>query len=121
MDCRSVFYAFPLVGNTRELKANPNLLSQTWLVDVSTLSAVGVPTKKDGSPRKNGCHNVYVQPGKAVFHSDPVVVDALGFSTIVRDGFPGEDGMTREFQGDFGRFWEFSRSFSYGARGLVLW
>ena len=42
---RSVYYAFPLIGNTQELKVNSDLLSQTWLVDVSALASVGAPTK----------------------------------------------------------------------------
>jgi hypothetical protein len=118
---RSVFYAFPLIGNTQELKMNPDLLSQTWLVDVASLTSVGVPTKKDGSLRKNGCHNVYVTPGKAEFHSDPVSVEAIDFISLARDEFPGSDGINWEFQQSFGRFWEFAQNLSSGARGLVLW
>ncbi|MBN8769516.1 MAG: hypothetical protein J0I01_16790 [Stenotrophomonas nitritireducens] len=118
---RSVFYAFPLVGNTAELKNNPNLLSQTWLVDVATLSSVASPTKRDGTPRKNGCHNVYVSPGKAVFHSKPVDADAIDFSSLLQQGFPGADGLNWQFERSFDRFWEFSKNFSSGARGLVLW
>jgi hypothetical protein len=118
---RSVFYAFPLVGNTFELKKNPDLLSQTWLVDVAYLFAVGAPTKSDGTLRKNGCHNVYVTPGKAVFHSDPVDAEAIGFSSFLEDGFPGSDGINWAFEQSFDRFWEFARNLSAGARGMVLW
>ena len=118
---RSVYYAFPLVGNTSELKTDPNLLSQTWLVDVASLSSLGIPAKSDGTPRKNGCHNVYVSPGKAVFHSVPIEVDSLGLAGLVQEGFPGSDGIQRLFGQSFERFSEFVRSFSAGARGLVLW
>ncbi|SHL71660.1 hypothetical protein [Rhodanobacter sp. OK091] len=118
---RSIFYAFPLVGTTAELRANSDLVSQTWLVDVTTLSSVGAPTKSDGSLRKNNCHNVYVKPGKAVFHSDPVIVEATDFRALIQQGFPGADGINWTFEGRFEPFWEFAREFSAGARGLVLW
>jgi hypothetical protein len=118
---RSLFYAFPLVGNTGELKANPDLLSQTWLVDVTSLSKVGKPTKSDGSVRKNDCHNVYVTPGKAVFHSDPVAAEASKFRTLVEQGFPGADGLNLAFDQKFEPFWDFATELSSGARGLVLW
>lgn len=48
---RSVFYALPLVGNTAEMKKNPDLLSQTWLLDAGGLGHLGAPTKADGSLR----------------------------------------------------------------------
>lgn len=118
---RSIFYAFPLVGSTSEFKANPDLLPQTWLVNITSLSAVGAPTKADGSPRRNNCHNVYVKPGKAIFHSDPVEVNAIDFETFVRQGFPGADGMNLDFHERFESFWELAREFSQGARALVLW
>lgn len=118
---RFVFYAFPLVGNTFELKKNPDLLSQTWLVDLASLSTVGAPAKSDGTLRKNGCHNVYVSPGKAVFHSAPVGVDAIDLSTFLEDHFPDSDGINWPFEKNFERFWEFARNLSASARGLVLW
>ncbi|MGB5909060.1 MAG: hypothetical protein WBG87_16740 [Stenotrophomonas maltophilia] len=118
---RSVFYAFPLVGSTSELKKNPDLLSQTWLVDVASLSSIGLPTKSDGTLRKNGCHNVYVTPKKAVFHSEPVSAEAMSFGSFIETGFPGADGIDRVFARDFERFWDFARNLSSGARAMVLW
>lgn len=118
---RSVFYAFPLVGNTVELKKNPDLLSQTWLVDVAALPSLGPPTKSDGTLRKNGCHNVYVAPGRAIFHSDPIEVEATQFGRFVREGFPRADGINWVFNQHFGSFWEFAQNLSSGARGVVLW
>jgi hypothetical protein len=118
---RSVFYAFPLVGNTVELKKNSDLLSQTWLVDVATLSGLGAPTKADGTLRKNGCHNIYVTPGKAVFHSDPIPAEAIDFHSFVREGFPGADGLNWLFNQRFASFWELAQNLSSGARGVVVW
>ena len=119
--CRSIFYAFPLIGSTRDLKINPDLLSQTWLVDIASLSGVGVPTKRDGTLRKTGNHNVYVTPGRAVFHSNPVEVTAFEFKKFVRNGFPGADGVSWIFEQDFESFWIFAKNFSSGARGAVIW
>lgn len=118
---RSVFYAFPLVGSTSELKKDPDLLSQTWLVDVASLSLVGLPTKSDGTLRKNGCHNVYVSQTKAVFHSEPVRAEAISFDKFIEGGFHEADGINWEFEHSFERFWDFARNLSSGARGMVLW
>lgn len=118
---RSVFYAFPLVGNTSELKANSDLLSQTWLVDVASLSKVGPPTKSDGSFRKNNCHNVYVTPGNAEFHSDPVAVKASNLRVLIEQDLRGINGINSAFGQKFEPFWEFAKDFSSGAHGLVLW
>ena len=57
---RSVFYAFPLVGNTRELAKSKSLLHDTWLLDLARLPALAAPTKRDGTPRRNGHHNAQV-------------------------------------------------------------
>ncbi|WP_369915939.1 hypothetical protein AB8810_06955 [Xanthomonas sp. NCPPB 3005] len=118
---RSVFYAFPLVGNTLELKNNPDLVSQTWLVDAASLDKVGTPTKADKTPRKNGCHNVYVTAGSAEFHSDPVSAKASSFRQLLEEGFAGADGIGWSFESRFNPFWEFAQQFSKGARGLILW
>lgn len=118
---RSVFYAFPLVGNTFELSRNPDLLSQTWLVDVAHLGGLGLPTKADGTLRKNGCHNVYVTPGKATFHSNPVSFHALPLKGLVAEGFPESDGVDWAFNQRFESFWEFASIFLSGARGVVVW
>ncbi|MEP2590558.1 MAG: hypothetical protein ABJH42_16365 [Marinobacter sp.] len=118
---RSVFYAFPLVGNTSELSNDPDLVSQTWLVDVASLGKVGAPTKADNTPRKNGCHNVYVTAGLAEFHSDPMSAEANSLRHLLEQGFPGADGIGWSFDRRFDRFWEFAQHFSQGARGLILW
>lgn len=118
---RSVFYAFPLVGNTVELRRNPDLVSQTWLVDAASLGEVGAPTKADKTPRKNGCHNVYVTIGSAEFHSDPLAAEATSLRQLLEQGFPGADGIGWSFEDRFDPFWEFAQQFSQGARGLILW
>ena len=118
---RSIFYAFPLVGTTAELIANPDLVSQTWLLDVAGLPPIAAPKSSKGNPRKNGCHNVYVKPGHATIHSDPMEAEVIPLRQLVTEGFAGVDGTNWIFEGRFEPFWDFSRVFSKGARGLVLW
>lgn len=118
---RSVFYAFPLVGNTLEIKRNPDLLAQTELLDVCRLAAIGQPTKKDGMLRLNGCHNIYVRKGSATIHSDPVETSLLSMKEFVSEGFPGSDGFQWVFNGNADFFWEFCSILGPGARGMFLY
>jgi len=118
---RSVFYAFPLVGNTFEFHKNPNLISQTWLLDVHYLTGIGPPTKADKTLRKNGCHNVYVNPRKAVFHSEPFNVETMPFQMMLQTGFPDAEGINGPVNERFEDIWEAAQPFSSGLRALVLW
>lgn len=118
---RSVFFAFPLVGNTHELRRTPDLVPQTWLVDVASLSALSVPRKSNGQARRNGSHNVYVRPGIAIFRSDPVKVDAIRLDTLLQQDFQGADGIPVSSEGGFESFWQLVRPLSAGTRGLILW
>jgi hypothetical protein len=119
---RSVFYVFPLVGTTLELSKNPNILSSSWLLDVATLpSGIAVPTTTKGKPRKNGMHYVDVVPGSATIHSDPFKVGLLSADEFLSRGIPGSDGFQWQFEGNFGRFWEFRSLFSRNAVGLVAY
>lgn len=118
---RSVFYAFPMIGNTLEVKKNPDLLQQTWLLDLAIAPSLSPPTTTSGSPRKNGCHNVYVSPGKVEIHSDPVQATLINASDLASSGFRGTEGLQSEVENYFDSFWEQSRTFSRGAKGLVLY
>jgi len=120
---RSVFYAFPLIGTTRELSTKPNLLAQTWLLDVSGLPAtIPKPTVIGGlALRRSRCHNVYVTPGHAKICSDPINTDLLSMAQIVESQFSGADGIGWQFEDNFDYFWEFTRPLSRGARGLIVW
>lgn len=120
---RSVFYGFPLIGTTRELSLKPNLLAQTWLLDVAGLPpTIPEPTVIGGSAlRRNRCHNIYVTPGNAKICSDPINTDVLSMAEVVQSQFPGADGIGWHFEDNFERFWEFTRPLSRGARGLVVW
>src|SRR5688500_3952199 len=46
---RSVYYVFPLVGNTKEIAANSDLIAQTRLLDVGTLPRIAAPTTRAGT------------------------------------------------------------------------
>jgi hypothetical protein len=120
---RCIFYAFPLIGNTQEMQADPNLLSQTWLVDVASLPQFPPPTKTNGDLRKNGCHNVYVNPpNQTIFRSESVGVETLNAREFVAHGFPGSDGLQNIFHEDRDSFWHFcNSSLQLGAMGLSLY
>jgi hypothetical protein len=118
---RSVFYALPLVGNTSEMKANPDLLSQTWLLDVGSLGKLGAPTKADGSIRRNGCHNMYARPGSVTIHSKSVEAPLLNATEFVSGGFSGADGCQRQFDNNPSLFLEFCSVLRAGARGMFIY
>jgi hypothetical protein len=117
---RSVFYAFPLVGNTLEFATRPDLLPQSWLLDVASLPSVGPPTTRSRSVRRNGCHNVYGRPGFASVWSEPIDAKLVSFAEFVAKGFPGSDGLdypSRKGKVDFGSsFCDELRRFSRGAQ-----
>lgn len=117
---RSVFYAFPLVGNTQELLRYRNLLDVTWLLDVSGLPALAAPTKRNGMLRRSGRHNAYVVPPVVSIRSDPVEVPLIHMRELVTNSFGGMDGLIHGEE-NFSRFWDLKRHFSRGARGLVVY
>ena len=117
---RSVFYAFPLVGNTQELRRCKNLLDETWLLDVSGLT-LPVPTKKDGTLRHNRRHNAYVFPPRVTIRSDPVEARLISMREFVTNSFRGTDGVPYREPDSFGTFWDMKRYFSRGSRGLIVY
>ena len=118
---RSVFYAFPLVGNTQELRRFTDLLNGTWLLDVSGLPALSAPTKKDGALRRNRRHNAYVLPPSVTIRSDPVEAGLISLREFVASSFDGMDGVTHTEPSSLGRFLDMERHFSRGARGLIVY
>jgi hypothetical protein len=118
---RSIFYAFPLVGNTRELGKNPDLLGRTWLLDVSQLPTMAAPTKKDGTPRLSGGHNAYAWPGTVEIRSDPVKAELANIAEFAAGGFPGMDGLGPKQPDDIGALMEARKYFTRGARALLLY
>lgn len=117
---RSVFYAFPMVGNTLEMQKDPDLLHQTWLLDLTRVPQLSPPTSVHGLLRKNGCHNVYVLPRQAEIHSEPINVPLYNARELASSGFSGVDGFHTEGDNQFESFWEYAKTFTKGARGLVL-
>lgn len=74
-----MFVAFPLVGTTAELRRHPDLLAETWLLDVAS------PSLGNMQPpgRRNGCHNAYVAPGSIRLCSEPVRGEAERLSALI--------------------------------------
>lgn len=80
---RAVYYAFPLTGTSYELSDNPDLLDQTWMLDVKELpDPIPEPLKKQGSIRTSGLHYINVRPGNARVCSAPFNVPVDKASTV---------------------------------------
>lgn len=116
---RSVFYAFPLIGSTRELAHDSNLMSQTGLLDMATVPPLKPPTKADGSPRKNKIHYADVRPWKVTVHSEPVELRLESAEGLADRGFAGADGANFMFE-SFDDFWHFCRIVRGTLAGAVL-
>lgn len=89
---RAVFYAFPDIGNTRELvTVNRDLLGNLWLLRVANLPyPFPPPTTKAGNLRKDGKHYADLQPPWIKIHSEPVKVKAKRASDLFDQGDIGE-------------------------------
>lgn len=118
---RSVFYAFPLVGNTSELTKSKSLLHDTWLLDVAMLPKIAPPTKKDKTPRRDRRHNVKVWPGKAIIYSDPISAELVSMGPFASQNLPGLDGLMRDVKEGFVGFSDLRRHLTRGARGLIVY
>jgi len=90
---RSVFYAFPLIGNTHELANTSNFLAHTWLLDVANVIGIPAPTKINGALRKSGIHYADVVPGSVTLRSDPYEIPLLPLDEIVESQFEGAEGL----------------------------
>jgi hypothetical protein len=71
---RSVFYVFPMIGNTVELRRYAgDFVSNTWLLDVSTLqNPFPGPTTRWRTVRRNNMHYADVTPPTVTIHSKPI-------------------------------------------------
>jgi len=104
----SVFYVFPGLGSTKELSANPDLIAQSQLLNAASIpQSVGVPTTKNGAPRKSEIHYIDVGPGVATIHSEPTDVGLVSAQQLLEAQValvPGEDVGHRRtaFQDDRG-------------------
>ncbi len=94
---RSVFYIFPLIGDTHELNYyRGDFFGNTWALDVSTLpnpfplpTTNTIPTRL----RVNRKHYGDVIPPSIKIHSDPVEAKIESIKSIVESNFAGADGL----------------------------
>ena len=63
----------------------------------------------------------YVLPKSATIRSDPFQATLIHMREFVTDSFPGMDGVVYTGQGSLDRFWDMTRHFSHGARGLIVY
>jgi hypothetical protein len=117
---RSVFYAFPLIGNTVELSKAPSLLPNVGLLDVATLPAINRPTTRYGTPRKTQVHYADVRPWTVTIHSEPVQSRLEPAMELAAGGFQGGDGLSRPGFERFGDFWRFGRALGGTAAAAIV-
>jgi len=112
---RSVFYLFPLLGTTGDLTKGADLLARSCLLDVARVPVLAPPTTRKGSLRKHGIHYADVWPTRGVIHSEPHEVESVPLLEMVRDGFPGSDGLGVETYPMFAEFTRAVGPHSYAA------
>ncbi|MDQ3668395.1 MAG: hypothetical protein M3410_17835 [Acidobacteriota bacterium] len=108
---RAIFYVFPMVGTTLELSNNPDLISNTLLLDVTDLpTTISPPTTKAGTPRKNKLHYVDVISPLARIHSDPFNVKLINTSVFAGEMLRSSIGLKGLVGDSFDRFSEITHS-----------
>ncbi len=118
---RSVFYAFPFIGNTIELSKAPNLLARVGLLDVATLPAIQPPTTRYGTPRKNQVHYADVRPWTVTIHSEPVESRLEPAIELAVCGFRAAAGASPDERVErFDDFWRFRRGLGGTAAAAIL-
>lgn len=115
-DTRSIFYVFPLFGDTSELKGltddltgrSGDFLKNTWVLDVSTLPNPFPVPKSIRYPyqvRKTNLHYADVKPPNVIIHSDPVEAKLESLTNIVKRNFAGSEGIN-EILFEYGKSYE---------------
>jgi hypothetical protein len=86
-----VFYVFPTLGTTAEAAQSGHfLLPHLRFLDVHGLGTIPAPTKRDGTPRKDGTHYLDLSPSTqyVTIRSDPIdvpVLDLGGFLGLLNE------------------------------------
>lgn len=81
-----VFYVLPLIGNTDEIVGMPDIIAQSWLLDVADIpDPVPDPLTRTGTIRASGEHYIYARPGFARIHSEPFDVPLYSAAKILAD------------------------------------
>lgn len=119
---RSVFYVFPLQGTTHELVLNGgDFISNSWLLDVATLpNPFPQPYTRQGNVRQNGVHYIYINPPKAIIHSEPVNTHVIRLSDFIAEGAPKADGIFHLFNDNIDLFDEFRKVLGRNSIGALL-
>jgi hypothetical protein len=125
---RSVFYAFPLIGNTSELQAaNGDFLGNTWLLDVSKLPNPFPAPITNTLPkrlRKNSTHYADVIPSSITIHSDPVELKIEKLSTMIDSFTFNNGGLKKDLlsnKEDYTKALEFTSAFDRNSQMAVFY
>ncbi len=119
---RSVFYAFPLIGNTIELSKAPSILPNIGLLDVANLPTINPPTTRFGTPRKNLVHYADVRRWTVTIYSEPVESRLESAIELAAGGFRAAEGLALgdERVEQFDDFWRFRRGLGGTAAAAIL-
>ncbi len=125
---RSIFYVFPMIGDTLELSQyNGDFYNNSWTLDVSSLpNPFPLPLSKTfpHKPRKNNTHYADVMNNYVRIHSDPVEAKIESLKNIVESNFAGADGINKllfEFNDNYDKALEILRPFRKNFKmGILL-
>jgi hypothetical protein len=91
---RSAFYVLPSIGGSADFgRVGGDLIRNTWLLDVTDIPALPLPSRRDGGPRRNGVHYFYLDPPRVVIRSDPIDPPVVSAADFFRQHAPGSDGL----------------------------
>lgn len=117
---RSTFYVLPSIGTSLEFVKSPNILMESWLMDVASLPhPMGLPTKRNGSARRSAQHHIYLKAGSAVIRSEPRNVPVILAQDFFSEGMPGSHGLAPTFGRSFEEFWAIRNYLGRSALGLL--
>ncbi len=118
----SVFYVLPSIGTVRELVRNPNLLVQSWLLDVAALPPIFPPQTRWGTPRQNGIHyiDMKMRPPSVSIRSDPINVPLINAQTFFQEYIYASQNVIRSIEGGFEEFWNICKEFKRNAIGAII-
>lgn len=123
---RRIYYALPDVGTSSDIQKNPDLLAQTWLLDVSKLpTTIPPPTTRTGSARKKGVHYLDMKPPLLIIRSQPfeaAIFLARNIPTNIPSGRSRHEPHAEEDEADAdtGEWQDLRRLFHRRAVGAIV-
>lgn len=124
---QSVFYSFPLIGNTQELyNKNGDFYNNTWLLDVAKLPIpFPEPTTKTypRRVRKNPIHYADVLAPQITIHSEPVNARLESLNQTMNEIIKSSEGINMliyEFKDNVGKLLDVLKPFRQNFKMAVI-